>query len=221
MNYRLGDVVWDTTPAGKHLSDYHVRKWPNSIAGRYATSRTRQGFTDWQLLDRITSENCGATNSQGRAVAHLRLGDVVCGNWDNDHRLRPPEASVFVETVNANVPPDMPIDIVAATNFSVSKNCSKQSKLYLHEVSKGLKNKGRQVNVIDNGNPDEDLCRMINADVFVRGKGGYSAIAAGVRKQRDAPVVDNLSKRVLTQKDKANGYTEEFLDRGKGESGVR
>ena len=124
-------------------------------------------------------------------MIHLRLGDYLCyGN-------APPVSRVAALLRNYTAPRQRAVVLYGNHKQNM---CHEQSVQYLRDLQD-------RVEVSINAPPDEDFARMVNAKLFIQGRGGYSAMAAEVRALSGAPTIslpefaDHLMNSGHTKKD--------------------
>jgi len=227
-SYRLGDVYMRDTPPDL---DYHLVRWPSSLASSYVACRTRN--QDAATLDALLQRTCTAEHAIGNeTVVHLRLGDMLCYDADRPKnglhavsrydamRRRPPTIAELVslgrrlEVVVANTTAvraagrrggrrgrnqtarvleqllPNPRGEVRILYGDHSGKCLRESRRYAALAAAIL-----NATVDTAGSPDDHLCRMVGAGLFVQGTGGFSRLAAVVRARRGKPTWTDLCSR--------------------------
>jgi len=199
--YRLGDMYMRDTPPDL---DYHLLRWPTSLAAQYAACWTRN--QDAATLDLLLAQTCRPEFTAPETIAvHLRLGDQLCyflpgGKKQLLHAIsqhdaslrRPPTWKAIAaagqrlrqEWNGSSTLPRARVQILFGDH---SGRCGRASRRFADQAAAIL-----HAQVLDLASPDEHLCRMVGAGLFVQGRGGYSRLAAVVRRRRGRPVWTDL-----------------------------
>ena len=182
--YRLGDMYMRDTPPDL---DYHLLRWPTSLAAQYAACRTRN--QDAATLDLLLAQTCRPEFTAPETIAvHLRLGDQLCyflpgGKKQLLHAIsqhdaslrRPPTWKAIAaagqrlrqEWNGSSTLPRARVQILFGDH---SGRCGRASRRFADQAAAIL-----HAQVLDLASPDEHLCRMVGAGLFVQGRGGYTA----------------------------------------------
>jgi hypothetical protein len=179
LPYRVGDMIRHHSTGKYGMTGKYARCHADSIGGEYMRTAPKRGYThNMQLLTDIVARRCGLAPTH-ETVVHLSPGDVLC-----NHRRRsthPMSAESFSHRVHAATPATAPRVILYGDHSS----CVEESNAFLASVRRRLPN----TTVSSNAPADEDVCRMVNAETFVVGKGGLSEVAALVRDHLRRPSV--------------------------------
>jgi hypothetical protein len=162
--YRLGDIVKYNGTRMFGAAD-SAAAHPERIGGKYAKLTAKH--SDFATLASVAREVCPPAGRE--TIVHLRLGDHLCG-WYN----QPSSADITAQTINELLP-SAPKTLLYGNH---NQSCAAESETYLNTLRAAIPN----VEVSSNADPDDDFCRMVNAEVFVAGRGGFSDMAAQVRK---------------------------------------
>lgn len=170
-HYRLGDMVkFNKTNNIYAICDDMIESFPNSIGGEYMK---RSNLTnDFETLHNITQEKCQSIFSDNKHVMHIRLGDILCLQND-DGKKKPPK----IEEIR-NYLKDIPDHDISFLSGNHTGLCEQETQSYLDDLKKEFP----RSHIHFNDEPDLDFCRMINAEVFIEGKGGFSEMVRKVRE---------------------------------------
>lgn len=195
QDYRLADMVTDFkhhyTGTGK---DYHLDKFPTSIASTYIQSTTKE--CDLETLDKLTK-----INSDTLAVVHLRIGDVLDlqGLPDVQTFLDSPTSWTnglyYVPTLNEWKDKILKlkeigierVEIVASSHVNYSSY--PKSSVYIDAIANLFEKHGFKTSKRLGNNPDEDFKHMASSKTFVQAKGGYSKLIGSLVKYRGNTVI--------------------------------
>ena len=180
-DYRIGDVVagrCGDSDGAVGLRRRTLGSHPDTILSEYISRTADDVENDYNTLAQICDVKCKEVPSEA-AVLHLRLGDAAC--W-KESGVSPAPTSAVARVVEDNVASDTPIRIIANIGRPEHNGdaCLKESKGYLSDVMALLPN----ATSAPSAHPDVDFCTLVNAEVFVAGRGGFSEMADHVRKQR-------------------------------------
>lgn len=132
-------------------------------------------------------------NSEKNCVIHLRLGDAFAPYF-MQIGYAPFKETIVNEYVQKHVPSDYCIDIIhlpftalCSESFNPDKSrvsFKKETINYVNNLVGLLNGKYSKINILNESHPDIDLCRMVNADIFVADKGGFTNIARSLREYK-------------------------------------
>ena len=199
--YNMNDIIshyWGRPEVVQYyplsIASKYVIGTPQIIDNTYAHNNTAyRECIDYNLLIKLTNEVSDKYDlnkyKNKQCVLHLRLGDAF-DFWNVGYNLENEE--YIVNFLINNVPHDYTINIISVNakyipnngNLENAKKYEKKSNDYLKNVIKLLKNTYSEINNLNNSHPDIDLCRMVNADIFIPGKGGYSSLACEIRNRK-------------------------------------
>lgn len=174
--YRLGDMIKFNGVREFGLRTLRKR-FAGTIAGEYMR-RTRARM-DVGTLSEIVTERCPARPTYDAAY-HLRLGDVMCNRSDYKKPPSPADAVARLRELLGAQDPDVHVFTGNHTGM-----CVAETRAYLAEFARLLPS----ATVHATGGADDDFCAMVQARVFVAGKGGYSELIAKVREHLGRPVI--------------------------------
>ena len=166
---------WHDTPPDL---DYHLLRWPTSLAAQYAACRTRN--QDAATLDLLLAQTCRPEFTAPETIAvHLRLGDQLCyflpgGKKQLLHAIsqhdaslrRPPTWKAIAaagqrlrqEWNGSSTLPRARVQVLFGDHSGrggrASRRFADQAAAILH------------AQVLDLASPDEHLCRMVGAGLF-------------------------------------------------------
>tara|TARA_Y100001958_G_C21070042_1_gene429874 strand:- start:61 stop:714 length:654 start_codon:yes stop_codon:yes gene_type:complete len=169
--YRLGDMVKYNGTDMYGITQQYAECHSETIGGKYAKATSKR--EDYKLLTSLAQQFCPPPRS-GETVIHIRLGDVLCNKNDTKY---PISAELTAEVLNSILPSSTPKTLIYASPNS-NDDCVSESEKYIQTVRSNVDH----AEIHTSANPDDDFCRMVNAEVFVAGRGGFSGMAAEVRK---------------------------------------
>ena len=168
--YRLGDMIKYNGTDMFGITQEYAECHADKIGGKYAKATSKS--EDYKLLSSLIQEVCPPRS--GETVIHIRLGDVLCDKNDTKH---PVSAELAAEVINNILPSSTPKTLIYASPNS-NDTCVSESNKYIETLLSNVS----QAEIHTSANPDDDFCRMVNSEVFVAGRGGFSEIATEVRK---------------------------------------
>ena len=110
---------------------------------------------------------------------------------------RPPSPQVLADVVKGKVSPGAFVKVMAMPENHPLNQCKQETRDYLDTLTKYLPNYHVAFSEVGTLTPQEaadfDLCEMIRAPVFVRGKAGFAALAEGLRDFAHRETVSDLA----------------------------
>lgn len=187
--YRLGDMIRFYGSEEYGINSKYVSHFPDSIAGKYwanAAYKTNDYEKNMDTLASIVNDHC-AHIPKLKNVIHVRLGDVMCNTGDPFINRQPDSPDKICNVINTNMDSQENKTILHGNHMN---QCITESNAFLENIVQCIPNSS-----VQNGNPaDEDFCKMVNADIFVAGKGGFSQMATAVRSYNKKSTILDLSK---------------------------
>ena len=168
--YRLGDMVKYNGTDLYGITRQYAKCHAEKIGGKYALSTSKRN--DYALLASLAQEVCPPRAPDG-IVIHIRLGDVLC---DKNNTKHPHSAEAVAGVINDILPASSKPKILMCGIHN--NKCVQESERYVET----LRSKIPHTELRANADPDDDFCRLVNAEVFVAGRGGFSEMAIEVRK---------------------------------------
>ena len=183
--YRLGDLVIlngvDENDQNEILADY-----PDSIASKYIIEKRHGNSTDnIDIITKIALEFIERYEKQlpkdisDSTVIHLRLGDVVGGNYWYEMCKRPLGIEVMKALVKDDTNKRYVIGKICFSRFSSCNydECIQLSNEYLLTMLAEL-----QAEHFCSGIADIDFCCALKSKLFVQGRGFFSKLIVEIRK---------------------------------------
>ncbi len=168
LAYRLGDCV---SQYSQELNEYILVNHSGSIAAEYVGRTTAPH--DLAVLNSIVDEKCAGVKGPEIAV-HIRTGDALCDSGSAVN-LRPAPVKDVCTVINEQHPHK---DIRIFTGNHIDR-CVVESRQYLDSILREC-----PVTLAPEESADVHFCQMINADLFVQGKGAYSSLVSRIRESR-------------------------------------
>ena len=187
-----------------------IKYFPKSIGGKYNSlkklnKRNKEalqnphlsvGMPQFDILSNIVDDTTKKynhlMNNEKNCVIHLRLGDGV-DEFYISIGYAPFKETVVNEYVQRFVPNDYSIDIIHVPYTALcgarTAKCIKKTVNYVNNLVDLLKSKYSKINIFNESHPDIDFCRIINADIFVAGIGGFTNLARSLRKYKGLATV--------------------------------
>lgn len=187
--YRLGDMVRFHESGLHGMTQEYAENHRETIGGEYMLRAPRRNYRENMhlLADIVARRTEGQPTSE--VVVHVRLGDVLCDRNDYKH---PVPKEQFVEILKKYIRPGQKVIFLSAVHghsFFKRKNCSKETREYMRYTCDSFP--GSELSI--NGDPDADFGKMVSADLFIAGRGGFSEVAGAVRKHMGrATVLDPI-----------------------------
>ena len=171
MPYRLADLVRHDEFGTPELKNQYLKCHHATIGAEY-TRRTTDSY-NFETLKNIASERC-SPNKSNEHLVHLRLGDVLCHNYDAARQRKPPSAQEVAARVNARADGK---DVVFVYGNHLHA-CVDETQKYIRDVTSLVPGSRAETSGDD---ADADFCRMVMADTFAQSTGGFGEVVAGVR----------------------------------------
>jgi hypothetical protein len=181
-SYRLGDLVLLNLDGNEIL-----REHPNSIASKYILEkRNNNCCNNIDLITKIVMENIEQNidllpkNITESTLIHLRLGDVVAGNFEHEKAKRPLKVDYIKSLVANDTNPKYVIGkcFFAQPSSTNYEECIHLSNEYLQNVINEL-----HAEHFNSGNADIDLYCAVKSKLFIQGKGFFSQLIVEIRKK--------------------------------------
>ena len=190
--YRLGDMVRSESHRSKSNGrQLHYEKYPNSLASQYMKLTDKNN--NYSILKTLVKQyDYKILPSPDELVIHLRVGEVLdsskytvdehLNDYKNYHN---PSQTNYVyplsyykeklEKFNKNKIKD--VVLVCGGCFTFSN----KSKEYISKIESFIKNKGFQVSIRQNKNPDDDFVYMCRSHYFIKSGGGFSELVEKIK----------------------------------------
>ena len=129
--------------------------------------------------------------------SQVRLGDALCGTNKDMLQKRPPAPQQLADVVKGKVPKNSVVKVMAMPENHPLNQCKQETRDYLDALTTNLPAHHVSFSEVGTLTPQEaadfDLCEMVRAPVFVRGKAGFAALAEGLRDFAHKATVSDLA----------------------------
>lgn len=209
MNYRLADLVKGYCSNSKEMEEinylkYIKKKLPNSIGviylGRAKLNKNNElelNDENFKILLDILSKQKYKKPKENEIIMHLRIGDGILNyknnkfvyrKLDNNYYTYPLE--IIEKTLKKNK------EIIKNKNLIVNYAAHNKynlnlSKIYLQKFEEILKKNNIKYKLVNGKNPDEDLCYMSSAKIFIKSGGGFSKLISDIVKFKGNKVIEH------------------------------
>ncbi len=202
LGYRLGDMIqykeWRDKTDGK---EFHIRKFPNSIASEYMRRTDDESNYDI-LLDIVKNRTQKSEQipSKDMLVIHLRIGDVIDDmpqtaaeflshevKYSNGHNYVKPLS--YYQKIIDKIKPLSLSSISLIGGFHKTTSGSRKSLEYVAGVRNFFEKNGFKVTERINFNPDDDFIFMSNALYFTPSGGGFSRIIKTMVEKQNHTII--------------------------------
>jgi len=225
--YRLADIYKDREFRNdKQIIKNYQDNFSNSIAFKYMKSIKKKKIKDFDLLIKLIDEhriqNIINIPRKDQLVVHLRTGDVIDDTNESSNSFLTNNVifdnkvfnnHIYVKPLQyyKNILPDLRNydihDIVFVTGFHTNMNGlqnNDKSIKYVSSIMEFFKNRGFEVSLRMNRDPDDDLVFMSNSSYFLGGGGGFSDLIKKIVSHKGGNLIISDSESVPEQVTKYN-----------------
>lgn len=198
--YGIGDAILGKGPA-QRIRDGHARKWPGSIAGKYAALFNKKynnpGKTvkpDWELVCQVADEHCKGTKQWKGLAVHVRGGDMIAYKSKQEQYF----CSKFIPTscyedatkLGDDVWEGAKDGILVVTGNHINKKFfdvklgERKTKSFVTDVLETLQKQTDKPIEFASSTPDDDFCTLYKALHFMPGPGGFGNVISLARNHK-------------------------------------
>ena len=178
LNYRLGDIIKfnKNIPSNNDNGYKYHLNLKNTLASEYLNKTDK--INDYDTLINIIKKKY-SLQINDEVIIHLRLGDILCTKFSKfclspAYAKLPLDPLLFSKVINNLININDKKVIILGDH---KNNCIKETENYINILKKNIPN----LFISNNSNPDLDIIRMVNAKIFIKGKGGFSDIVYNLR----------------------------------------
>ena len=180
--YTLGDMIKYHGTNQYGVTESLARLYADTIGGEYMLTAPKRGYMhNIGLLAGIVRRRCAGASD--RVAVHVRLDDTIAPPKGRVQDRSPPTARAFCEALRTYELPERAMVVLYGDHSGGQRK--QETRAFLRHVEREFP----LATISTQGSVDGDFCRMVNAEVLVLGKGGFSEMAGRVRDFMGRPTI--------------------------------